>query len=266
MPIKVMDLGFSGYGKIDNIQVLMTGGSMSRDIRTSFIQPLSLPPAGDIIGGAYRGKVKFADGTKILNGNMSFDLSWSVMGLFTTNRMLKRGYKFDAVVSDGNTAYSLKDCMASSVSLSGSAGGIITVSMSFICGSDWTSAPTTFDNTRDHEPVGYWASGNTNVKDWTLNFNVGVEPIYLNGINDTDDSWPRYLKAGIADISLEATTFDRLMHDRLTIATANFILTGYLANESYTFNGVGEFGTHHHSLTSAASLTDGSGAIVLTSS
>jgi len=262
----VKEMGFTGFGRVDDIQVLLTAGSLSEDHSIVYMQPLSLPKPSGAAGGAQRGRTKYASGTHLVNGSLSFDLTWSALGLMKPDRLLRRGYQFKVIVSDGENTYECKKCYATSIGLSGSVGGIISATLSFIHGKEWTIGSSKgIKFSRENEMIGYWASGNTNVRDWSLTWNQAIEPMYLNGLNDEDDRWPRYLKVGMVDASLDVTTMDRIYrHDTITIGTTTFSIHGDTQSFGYSFNGSADVGTYSHSFASGPDLTDGSGAVILT--
>jgi len=247
-------LGYGGSCQIAGVNVLVTSGSVSTEKSPSYMQPYSIPHRQ-----VWRSKVMFATGTVSSNGSVSFDLTWSASNLLTVNRLLKRGYMFSVRLYDGVNGVTLSECYATSVSATGSVGGIVTASVSFVSANEWDEGGGSTRWMRDDELVGYWSSGNDNVRDWSFNFSQSVEPIFLN------DSGPyaAYMKYGLCDANLEMTTYDRITHNSVNIAAGHANLKGIVTSESYNFNGASDVGTYHHVFTGVAELTAGSGAIVL---
>jgi len=260
MAVEVKKLGFSGAGVVDNVQVLITAGTLTKERNIPYTTPLSLPKPTGITGSVSRTKVRYADGTYIVNGSISFDLSASSVSLMTKNRMLKRGYQFPVRVYDGEQGYQCSWCYVTSISLTGSVGGLITASVSFVSRGDWIEVTGAGSFIGSEEPLGYWASGNSNVRDWTFNYNQPADPIYLNG----DELWPRYIKVGLIDYTLDVTTYDEVLaHNTLLIYSASFSLTGNSRTRSYNFNGTTDLGTFTHSFESSGQPGDGSDAVII---
>ena len=249
-------LGFSGGGAIDGIPVLITAGSAAVEISPSYVSPMSIPhPSSG--GGPYRGQVYIGDGTAITNGSLSFDMTTSSAQLVKV--LSSRGKQFDVVFTDGTNGSQMKKCVASSVSATGSVNGIVTASVSFMCGSEWTDTGGPGNWLREHELTAYWASGNTNVRDWSFSFNTSLEPVYLNN----KSYFPAYIKCGMSSVSLQMTCFERELHERVVISTSGFQLTGIVTSDGYNFGGTGDIGTYVHTFTGTASLDEGSDAVVL---
>ena len=252
----VRKLGYGGGCVIAGTNVLITSGSIATEKSPSYMQPYSLPPAKT---KAWRSKVRFAEGTVSSNGSVSFDMTWSASSLFSAGRLFQRGYQFDVSMTDGTEGVSLTKCHATSVQLSGSVGGIVTASVSFVSAGLWNEGGASTRNMRDDELVGYWSSGNSNVRDWSFSFSQPVEPIFLN----TATPYANYLKCGLCDATLEMTTYGRITHNNVTIAAGHVNLVGMVTSESYNFNGASDISTFHHTFSAVADLPSGSGAIIL---
>jgi hypothetical protein len=238
----VRALGYAGGATIDGVPVLVTSGNIQIEHSPAVLEPQALPvPQGG--GGAWRGKTIFADGTYIVNGSLSFDLTQSSVGLLSAGRLFRRGYQFDVVMNDGTNGAVSRTCYATSVSASGSVGGLLSASVSFVSGKEFSAGGGTGIFMRENEPVGYWASGGGNIRDWSLSFSQPVDPQYLNG----DDMWPLYMKVGICDATLEIGSYDRTFENTVIIATAGATITGYVGSDGYSFNGASDVGTYRHS-------------------
>jgi len=180
----------------------------------------------------------------------------------TIAKLLARRYQFDVGINDGEDAYALEDCFISSLSLSGSPGGIVTASISFVSHKEWASS-ILVDNAfiRDDEPLGYWYSGNTNVKDWTFSMNQATTPVYGNE-NAVD---PLYIKVGLIDYSLEVSTYEAIIATSvINIKTSAFTLTGVTTSESFSFSGVSDLGGYNHTFETAADAATGSAGVIIT--
>lgn len=260
MTVTVKELGVAGYGTINNVPVFMTSGSVSKEHNISYINPISMPPPNGWLGAEYRTKVKYSDGTKLVTGSIAFDLNLRALSLVSKNSLLRRGYKFNIEIYDGNDGFIIPECYAQSFSVSGGVGGLISGNLSFVTAKDWKkSGGNNRTYIKDEPPLGYWTSGNTNVRDWSFEFSQDTNPVYLNAMAGENDSWPRYIKIGATNFVLTVTTLEQIFqHDTIAISSAYFTLIGNTRSEGYNFSGIEELSTYTHTFETAASLTGGS--------
>jgi hypothetical protein len=250
-------LGYGGSAEIARQQVLITSGSFSTPETPSYLEPWSIPPSA-----SYRSRVLHADGTESYTGEVSLDVTDRFLNVLSTTTLLGRYYQFDVGINDGESAEEMTDCFVTSLSLSGAAGGLVTASLGFIS-ANAPQASISVANAfiRDDEPLGYWYSGNTDVRDWTLSMNQAATPMYRNA----NTKAPRYIKVGMVDYSLAVTTYDQVLaHSTISIKTKSFTLTGVTTSSEYAFAGVTDLGNYRHTFETAASAAGGSGGIIIT--
>lgn len=244
--IVVKNLGFTGSALIDNQQVLVTGGSITQTQNISYLNPLSIPNPSGFAGTDVRTRVKYSDGTYIVNGSMTFDLTAPALRLLRVDApigsdgitgLLKRGRKFNIDFFGGNQnldAFRCTECFVTSLSANGGVGGIINVNLSFMSKNevepiipstvDGEAAYGSFIRDQNNLPLGYWYSGQpatgslaANVQDWTLDFSQEANPVYLNGWVETsegneggdinnNDMYPQYIRIGTVTYGLSVTT------------------------------------------------------------
>ena len=251
-------LGYGASAEIDGVQVLVTSGNFDTSNSISYLDMLNIVPTV----GASRSRTKHADGTASYGVSISFDVTTDFLSILTTAKLFSRGYAFDIGLDDGEDAQEITDCLVQSLSLSGAAGGLITASMT----ATGITAPATSllvknDYIRAQKPLGYWYSGNTDVRDWSLTMNQAVTPVYIN----KDVVTPRYLKYGLLDFSLQVTTYEAVVATSvINIATSAFTLTGNTASQGFAFVGVTELGNYTHLFETSADITVGSGDIIIT--
>ena len=249
-------LGYGGSGVIAGQQVLITSGSFAVAETPSYIEPWSIPPSA-----TSRSRVLHADGTEVYTGEISLDVTDDFLTVLTTSTLLGRYYQFNVGINDGEDAQEMQDCFVTSLSLSGAPGGLITASVSFIsANAPQTSISVANAFIRDDEPLGYWYSGNTDVRDWTFSMNQNASPMYRN----SNTQAPRYIKVGMVDYSLAVTTFDAIVaHSTINIKTSSFSLTGVTTSREYAFAGITDLGNYRHTFETAASAAGGSGGIII---
>lgn len=261
MPILTTDnskvQGYAGYAKIAGEQVLITGGSVSEEPSPSYLNMLDMEP-----DNTHRSKVLHADGVIAVNGSVSFDLTSDFLNIFSLTKILKRGYKFNFEIFDGESGERLTDCFLSSLDLSASEGSLISGSISVVTPNQPQSFTVgTGSFYRDKIPLGYWESGNTNVRDWSLSISQDTNPVYAN----SSSQYPKYIRYGAWSITLQVTTYEQVYeHENILIGTRNVTLAGVTSGSSYTYNGVDDFGNYSHTFESSADITVGSDDSVLT--
>jgi hypothetical protein len=258
-------LGYGGSGLIGAKQVLVTGGSLDVAYTIAYLQPLDIAPTNDP-----RSRVTHADGTEAYSGNLSFDVTDNFLAELTTSKLFMRRYKFNVGYNDGQDSWGMKDCYLTSLSISGAAGGLLAGTISVVSVNAPESPVTSFTmpdayigfqgGSVSDLPLGYWYSGNTNVKDWNLTMNQEVTPVYLN----KDATTPRYLKAGIVTYILQVTTYEQIYnYATINISTTSFTLVGGQTAKGSSYGGQSELGGYTNTFETAADATTGSGAVVI---
>lgn len=241
--------------------MLITGGNFDDARSISYLDYLDILPVS-----LSRSKVKHADGTRAYSGSVNFDVSEKTIDLFALTRLFERRYSFIVGINDGEDSYTMSDCYISGISLSGAPAGLISASVSFVSSDGKTAAAVAnnyilnYNTDPTNKPAAYWWSGNTDVRDWSLNFSQDAVPVYSN----EDEVDPRYIKVGLISYSLQVVTYSELDHDDIEIITKSFTLTGDTNSKGYTFNGPTDLGMYSHSFETAADATVGSDDIIIT--
>jgi len=249
-------LGYGGSAEIAGQQVLITSGGFTNQSSPAYLEPMSIPATT-----VSRSRILHADGIIAYSGQLSLDVTDSFLTVLTTATLLGRRYQFDVGIDTGEDSQVLANCYATSISLSGSPGGLVNASISFISAEAPSAGAVANAFIRDDEPLGYWDSGNTDVRSWTFNMNQNASPVYGN-INTT---LPRYIKVGMVDYSLEVETFDAVIATSvINIKTSAFTLSGVTTSQGYAFAGITELGSYTHTFETAADATVGSGGIIIT--
>jgi hypothetical protein len=258
----VKRLGYGGSAVIDGVQVLITGGNLDKTDTPSYLEMMDIPPPASI-GYASRSRVLHADGTTLYGGNISFDLNTAAVVLFSTSKLLKRGYSFAVGIHDGENSSTMANCQITNLTVSGAPGGLLTSSVTFISASPRVSGGSVTNNyILSSAPVGYWYSGGTDIRDWTLTMNQNVEPVYGNANTMT----PKYLKTGLIDFTLDVSLYAEHIadDDSVVVATSSVTLYGVTTSAGHRFNGVSDLGTYSHSFTTSPDLsTSGSDGLII---
>jgi len=235
-------LGYGGAGFIAGTQVLITGGSLDFATTVSYLNMYDTPPSLTMAG-----RVMHSDGTNAYSGSINFDVTMGSMGIFTRNAMLKRYYEFDVEINDGNSAYKMEKCKVTSLTLAGTAGGLVTAQVGFLSKKTIISGTSTAAFIRDSSTLlGYWYTGtglSDNLKDWNLTMSQEARLAYCNEAGME----PAYIKVGGVSYTLSVTSYDELSGpSAITIGTQSFTLTGNTVGHGFSFGGVTDVGSYNY--------------------
>jgi hypothetical protein len=265
MPDFTKRLGYGGSAVVDGIQVLITAGNMEQTDTPSFLEMMDIDPTVTSDKMDSRSRVQHADGVSAFAGSISFDLTKKIMDKFTVSKLLARGYQFNVGICDGtggdsstDVKWTMKDCYLTNATLTGAPGGLIAATIAYVAkearnDTDAVANDYILDDyygtspATDNQPTGYWWSGGTDVKEWTLTMNQAVEPVYLN----EDVMTPKYLRVGLIDYQLDVVLYDSGTPSVINIRTSSFTLTGKTTAIGYTFNGITDLGMYSHSFVTA---------------
>lgn len=248
--------GYLGSAIVDGVQVLVTSAAFQTDITPSYLNMLSMP-----VSTASRTKVLHADGTAVASANIAFDVTSSSLVLLSASRLIQRGDSFSLGIHDGKRGQNLTNCMMQSLTIAGSAGGLITCNLQALSSSAPVVGSVTNAFIRDQEPYGYWYSGNANVREWTLSISQALNPVYTN----ENETYPRYLRYGLLEISLDVTTYEQLQaYEEIYIATGLYtLLRGATTSQGYNYGGQTELGYYTHRFDASARASIGSSDAVI---
>jgi hypothetical protein len=266
------NLGYAGSGVVDGVQVLITGGGFDKAVTPSYLNPLDISPTA-----VSRSRVLHADGVEAYSGSLSFDVTQNFLNILTTSKLFKRRYSFAVGFDDGEASKGLTNCYVTSLSINGAAGGLMSASISVVSASALATMVVANNyigfqgsqGVNDNMPMGYWYSGNTNVKEWSLSMNQDASPVYGNKNVKT----PQYIKIGLVSYTLTVTTYEQLYPytpapsggtDAIYISTSSFTLKGAITSENSSYNGTGDLGGYVHTFESAADASTGSGDSIIT--
>ena len=272
-------LGYGGYALVTPFnssayQVLLTSGSFSAEHTPSYSDMLDNPaPNPPTDGGDPMTRVLHADGVSAYTGSIAFDVDSKSVEIF--GKCLFRRVPFDVSMADGANAFQMTSCFLTSLSMSASAGGLMTSSISFMgaTGKTPASVSASYRNFSSYPdfgtnptPLAYWRTGNTDVREWSLSMSQAVKPMYGN-IDSTDiysdgsvfSSNPKYLKVGAVEYSLEVTTYTPQVYGAIHVLAKSFAITGRVTSVGYQFGGLNDFGMYTHKFESMSNT--GSSAV-----
>ena len=266
-------LGYGGTAVVDGVQVLYSGADLTTALTPSYLMPLDISPTA-----VSRSKVLHADGVESYTGNVTVDVTQNFLNILTTSKLFARRYQFNFGFNDGEDSKSMSNCFVSSLSISGAAGGLLSASIAMVSALPWVqpagiSVPNAYvgfqGGSVNDIPKGYWHSGNTNVKDWSLSMTQDVAPVYTN----QNTAAPKYLRVGLVSYTLQVATYEEMFPyapsptggtDAINISTSSFTLTGKLTSKATSFNGPNDLGGYTHTFETAADATTGSGDVIIT--
>jgi hypothetical protein len=273
MSADVKKLGYEGAVQIvsggSSVQLLASSASFSVDSNTPTMVGIDMPPPTDASGAEVRSRFIYAVGTINSSGSLSFDCTDSFMPVLF-NICSQRGVRFDVRIAGGEGGVAMDDCYMTSVSLSGSSGGLVSGSMSFVSKNDWEDGagftPTHNDPISGtyEEPMAYWYTGSgssADVKEWSLSISQSATPVFGNvpGVN------PLYVRIGAMEASLTVLTYFEIKKlEQIVIKTNTAkIVSGVEDIRDFNFS-TSELSTFSHTFMSVRPASGGSVGDVIT--
>ena len=259
-------LGYGGSASIESTQLLITGGSFDDSSTISYLNMIKTPPSAIMTG-----RVQHAWGTKSYSGSLSFDVHDGAMALFASSGgLLERYYEFDVGINDGVTDWKMEDCKLTSLTLSGSVGGLISSQVSFMSTKTKASGGTPHVFIRDTAvPMAYWYSGigsGDDIRDWSLSMTQEVEPVYKNIDSTISGESPAYLKVGLVSYTLSVTSFKNLTPGAIIkVGGTTFTLTGNTAGKGFSFTGITDVGAYSYTFETSSDDGDSDTSVIVSS-
>lgn len=267
---KLVYAGYGGYGAVsgwgtsslsdtppelsDGEKIILTNANVS--CRTTLAQQQTLK-SGWGTNDPTASLIRVGDGTKVTEGNFSFDMTEENTEYFIKAEGLHRNKIFSFGFTDSNAAkVTATACVCTSFSVNASSGSLITCSISFISMKDINKSFSDSGNASALNE-GLWADNtlalyngvslenNDAIVSVSLSFSQSVTPVYLN----TTKQFPDYLRCGA--VSLTATIQSLVDKEPLT-AVNNQIKIGSgkiklndpkLQNYSVNHKGGGDIGS-----------------------
>jgi hypothetical protein len=222
---------------------------------------ISTPPST-----AMAGRVQHADGTIGYTGSIGFDVHSGAMGIIGS--ILRRYVTFNVGINDGYEDWEMNDCKATSLSVSGSAGGLIAAQLSFMSLNAKTGGSTPHTFLRNSEPAGFWYSGvgTYNVMDWNFSMNQDATFVYRNRASGGDDGeQPGYIKVGNISYSLTVNLFEEYYPSDptagISIVTSNFTLTGRTTGKGFSYGGPTGIGSYSYTFETSSQTGSSDGLV-----
>lgn len=270
MAAKLVYAGYGGYGTVSgwgtsSLSALPPSSSVGEKIiltnanvscRTTLAQQQTLK-SGWGTNDPTASLIRVGDGTKVTEGNFSFDMTKGNTEYFIKPAGLHRNKIFNFSFTDSNVAaVTATACVCTSFSVNASSGSLITCSIGFISMKDITKSFSGGSNSSSPNKE-LWADdtlalyngvsllNNTAIVSVSLSFSQSVTPVYLN----TTEQFPDYLRCGA--VSLTAT-IQSLVDSEPLSSTSSAIKIGLgtiklndpkLQNYSVNHKGGGDIGS-----------------------
>lgn len=271
-------IGYSGHAKItttssyadDNTESAstlfnLTSGSYTRQMIVPSANSFNTP----LDDNGVHGPIAMGAGIYSYSGNISFELTESLLSDIWKADFFKRYSLFNLSMNDGNSTLVANNCCWSSISVNCGISQIPTGSISFQSNNGFTEdlsitsgvssiLTAAFDSNNSMQLVPYWQTGPDGITDdvitdLSITFDRSVTPIYLNN----DLKVPSYLKAGLISVSASVTAANvpsLTKSGSITIyissskgVTLNY---GFLSNNGYNITGISESGNKTYAFNS----------------
>jgi len=272
-------IGYAGHAKIsatasytnDNTESAatlfnLTSGSYTRQCNIPSANSFNIPLADTGV----HGPIAMGVGVYSYSGNITFELTDSVLSTIWTSSFFKRYGLFNLSLHDGDANLVANNCCWSNITVNGGVSQIPTCSISFQSNNGFTEdlsitpgasnvSTAAFDSTNTMQLIPYWQTGpdgvgtNDVITDFSISFDRSVSPIYLNN----DLKTPSYLKAGLISVNASITAAN--VPTLATSGTINVYISsqhgvtlnyGYLSNRGYNISGISDNGTKTYAFNS----------------
>lgn len=146
------------------------------------------------------------------SGELTFEATYGVVDEFFNDDFFSRSSWFWVSFFDGQNTMLMPNCVWSSVTITCAPNSLVTMSISFQSNNGYleelqiSSGNANDDIYYDESDllIPYWTCGHEWFSEFSITFNRNVSPIFLNN----DFTVPSYLRPGIVDVSLQATTIE----------------------------------------------------------
>lgn len=262
----------SGGTESKVVRVPMTSANYDRSRQVPTQGVFNVPLDDAVAGGHFRSGV----GVYSYSGTMSFELTDEIRDLIFDKSygFFKRRSFLDLRLFDGEGLIEIPGCVWNTFSVEGEVGNPIRSSLGFMsCNGykfdievkkdkkdpDGTSESTITSQEYETFPQlqPYWNYGGEGVQSFTLSFNRGTNPCYLN-----EPKWtgPTYIRVGFMDVGFEITCWEKWFeHNSIVLGdrTLKFNAISFLSQKSYQFAGMSGEGTKTYTNTANSVRGDG---------
>lgn len=152
--------------------------------------------------------IRLGDGTYTFTGELSFQMTKGVVDNLFKSDLFSRNSWFSLSLYDGRKEIGISNCVWSGININCAPGGTVTMSISYSSNNgyhtDFMISKNVSSISYDDNDflIPYWQCGHENFLDFSISFSRNVTPVFLNN----DLYVPSYLRPGLAEISLNATT------------------------------------------------------------
>lgn len=189
----------------------VTQASVSRQVNVPTLSSYYLP-FNDPDGTA-RSQIRCGEGTYAFSGELSFEMTQGVLEEIFDEDFFERESLFSVMFYDGNEACRVTNCVWSNIGIQCSPGNHVNMSISYQSNNgyeddldvnEFSSDDIELEYDENDLLIPYWTCGQEDFKEFDINFERSVTPVFLNG----DCNTAAYLRPGLVTVSLNATCLD----------------------------------------------------------
>jgi hypothetical protein len=196
----------------------VTSASISRNVNVPTVESYYTPynagsdvgVNGEIMDDAVHSPTSMGDGLATFSGEITFELTNGMMDFVFNPGLYSRKALFSVQFYDGSKSCTVYNCSWTSITITGNPNSLVTVSISYQSNNGYSwglmisdtdfRAGQYYDSSIFHIP--YWQTGGEDIEEFSINFSRSVSSVFLN----CDTSVPAYLRPGIMQVTLNATT------------------------------------------------------------
>lgn len=187
----------------------VTSASVSRTTQVPTLNSYYLP---FLDSDTAKSPIRVGPNLYTFSGELAFEATYGVVDEFFNNDFFSRSSWFWVSFFDGQNTMLMPNCVWSSITITCAPNSLVAMSISFQSNNGYLEELQISNGNANEDIyydesdllIPYWTCGHEWFSEFSITFNRSVSPVFLNN----DLTVPSYLRPGIVDVSLQATTIE----------------------------------------------------------
>lgn len=187
----------------------VTSASVSRATQVPMLNSYYLP---FLDADTAKSPIRVGPNLYTFSGELAFEATYGVVDEFFNNDFFSRSSWFWVSFFDGQNTMLMPNCVWSSITITCAPNSLVAMSISFQSNNGYLEELQISNGNANEDIyydesdllIPYWTCGHEWFSEFSITFNRSVSPVFLNN----DLTVPSYLRPGIVDVSLQATTIE----------------------------------------------------------
>ena len=187
----------------------VTSASVSRTTQVPTLNSYYLP---FLDSDTAKSPIRVGPNLYTFSGELTFEATYGVVDEFFNDDFFSRSSWFWVSFFDGQNTMLMSNCVWSSVTITCAPNSLVTIGISFQSNNGYLEELQISNGNANEDMyydendllIPYWTCGHEWFSEFSITFSRNVSPVFLNnGL-----TVPSYLRPGIVDVSLQATTIE----------------------------------------------------------